>query len=216
MPAWLYTLGRVFTQKTNIDIPFTGLIFNLLLTIVPCLFGLFLSKCFPKLKIKLMKIVKPALITLLLIFLVLMVYVKYYIFTLIRWKQWLTAPFLPWSGFIIGAFIALITKRPLQQVITIALETGVQNAGIAFLVIIYNFPTPESDYAILPLISVSLLTSIPLWLFLLFLTIKRKIELWWKRNDEYASEKNDVNMEALLESEKINYELKAITRLDIE
>lgn len=50
----------------------------------------------------------------------------------------------------------------LKQIYTISIETGMQNVGIAFMIILLNFPSPEADYAILPLISVSCLTTFPL------------------------------------------------------
>ena len=35
-----------------------------------------------------------------------------------------------------------------------------------------NFPSPESDYALLPLIAVTCLTTVPLWFLLLVKTVK--------------------------------------------
>ena len=163
-------------METNINIPITRLLLNLLNTIVPCLIGLALSRFFPKLKPIVLKIAKPFVISFILTFLTFTTIVKYYVFTLIHWKQWATAPFVPWLGFIIGASIAAVFKLPMKQVVTIALETGIQNVGVAFLIITYNFPSPEADYAILPLISVSFLTTIPLWFVLLGLTIRNRLK----------------------------------------
>jgi hypothetical protein len=43
---------------------------------------------------------------------------------------------------------------------------GMQNFGIALLIVSYNFPSPESDYAILPLLALTAMTNIPLCLAL--------------------------------------------------
>jgi predicted Na+-dependent transporter len=206
MPAWLYTLGRLFTDATNIHIPFTRLLMNLFTTIGPCLFGLALSKCFPKLKSIVLKIAKPSLLIFLLCFLSFTIYVKYYIFALVNWKQWATAPFVPWLGFLLGATFASIARLPMKQVVTIALETGIQNVGVGFLVITYNFPSPESDYAILPLISVSFLTTIPLWFLFLGLTIKRKIQAKKKQKSIEFIDDHEMNNETLLKENQINNE----------
>lgn len=50
------------------------------------------------------------------------------------------APVIPWSGYLIGGIVAWLTKRPLNQVKTIAIETGIQNVGVAFLIVLTNFP----------------------------------------------------------------------------
>ena len=54
---------------------------------------------------------------------------------------------------------------------TISLETGFQNMGVAFLIIRTNFPSPESDIAFIPLVSVAFLTQIPFLFVLLGQTI---------------------------------------------
>ncbi len=45
-----------------------------------------------------------------------------------------------------------------------AIETGIQNVGVAFLIIFTNLPSPEADYAAMPIIAVATLTTVPLFL----------------------------------------------------
>ena len=45
-----------------------------------------------------------------------------------------------------------------------------QNVGIAYLIIMLNFPSPQSDYALLPLIAISTITTVPLWILLFIKT----------------------------------------------
>ena len=84
-------------------------------------------------------------------------------------------------------------------------ETGIQNVGVAFLIITYNFPSPESDYAILPLISVSSLTTIPLWFLLLSISIKKKLKARSEAKHK-ASINDESKEEALLEKPFLNNE----------
>ena len=42
---------------------------------------------------------------------------------------------LAWCGFMFGCFTALITRQPPEDVTAIAIETGVQNTGIALAVL---------------------------------------------------------------------------------
>ena len=89
MPLYLYTIGRVYTNATNITIPFLRLLANLFTTIGPCLFGLVLVRFFPKLKPFFVKIAKPVTTIALLSFLLFILVAKYYAFFLVNWKQWL-------------------------------------------------------------------------------------------------------------------------------
>ena len=87
---------------------------NLFITIGPCLFGLVLSIFIPKLKKFILRYIKRALLVLILSFLGLIMISKYYVFTLITWQQWIAGPLIPWCGFVLGAFIAWVTKRPVK------------------------------------------------------------------------------------------------------
>ncbi len=44
-------------------------------------------------------------------------------------------------------------------------------------IIIYNFPTPEADYAILPLISIGILTNLPLYTALIVKKFVKKRQI---------------------------------------
>ncbi len=71
--------------------------------------------------------------------------------------------------------MALCFRINFKQAKTIALETGIQNVGIAFLTIIStlnetNSPPEALELAQLPLIAVALLTPIPL--YILFAVVK--------------------------------------------
>lgn len=54
---------------------------------------------------------------------------------------------IPWFGYLIGGLTAWILRLPFNQVKTIAIETGIQNVGVAFLIIYTNLPSPEADFA---------------------------------------------------------------------
>lgn len=67
-----------------------------------------------------------------------------------------------------------------------------QNFGVAFLIILFNLPSPEKDYAALPLMAIAILTPLPFYLILLYKLkvkiIKRCIECFSKSKikDEQA------------------------------
>lgn len=59
-----------------------------------------------------------------------------------------------------------------------------------------NFESPDSDYALLPLIAVATITTVPLWFLFLFKKIISKKKKESSSFFEYAAEneKNDLNL----------------------
>lgn len=43
--------------------------------------------------------------------------------------------------------MAWILGLPFTQIKTVAIETGIQNIGVAFLIIFTNLPSPDADFA---------------------------------------------------------------------
>ena len=148
MPAWFYSLGSFLKpeNETKIQVPFIALISNLLLTIVPCLIGLIIVRKYPKIQNSALKISKPFGLFAVISIVIFSCLVKYHIYRLITYKMWLCAG-IPYLGFLISGLVACLFKFTPKQVITITVETGIQNATIPFLVILTNFPSPDSDYA---------------------------------------------------------------------
>jgi predicted Na+-dependent transporter len=78
---------------------------------------------------------------------------------------------------LLGGLVAFVCKRPAKQIFTIGIETGFQNTGVAFLIILFNFPSPESEYAFLPLIAIAMFSFVPLFIVVAILAIIRKRKL---------------------------------------
>ena len=139
MPAWVYTLGRVLTEKADIEIPFTRLLANLFITIGPCLVGLAISRISPKIRAFTVKISKKFTLFLILTLLAGLFVTKIYVFRLMT-VHGLLASGIPWLGFVLSAVIAYVCRLPRSQILTISIETGIQNSGIEFSQIyIFNF-----------------------------------------------------------------------------
>ena len=52
---------------------------------------------------------------------------------------------LPWIGFGFGCTLARLAKRPPADVIAIAIETGVQNTGMAIFILWFTLDQPLGD-----------------------------------------------------------------------
>lgn len=64
-----------------------------------------------------------------------------------------------------------------------------------------NFPSPESDYALLPLIAISTITTVPLWILLF---IKMCVKNIRKVVSENAKESKLSKEEAIEQAQKLN------------
>lgn len=127
MPVWLYTLGTYgYLRHLKMYIPFFELMKSLLINLIPLLIGMIIAYFIPRLQSFVKRIVKPVLIILLLYFFGFATYVNFYLFSYIDWRMILTAPLLPWCGYIIGGSVAWIFDQDWIRVKTIAIETGRQ------------------------------------------------------------------------------------------
>jgi predicted Na+-dependent transporter len=68
-----------------------------------------------------------------------------------------------------------------KYVKTIAIEAGIQNTGIAFMIIMYSFPQPYATQAIIVPMVVAFLTTKPFWLILI---IRNQIRKYKKQKAE--------------------------------
>ncbi|CAF1122313.1 unnamed protein product [Adineta ricciae] len=177
MPFWLYTLGEhAYLRDLKIRIPFANLTRSLLTIIGPLGIGMLVVHCCPKIKPIVTRIVKPMLFILILYFFVFGAFVNFYLFRHINLRIALSAPLLPWLGFILGGIFAWIFRQDWSRIKTVGIETGIQNVGIAFMVLLYSFPAPENTQAsVIPLI-VAYLSAQPFYLILLGRFIYRKCQ----------------------------------------
>ncbi len=125
MPIWLYTLGQyAYLRELKIRVPFFNLAQSLLRVIGPLAIGMILVYFIPKLKPLVQRIVKPMLIFLIIYIFVFGSIATFYLFRYIDLKTALTAPLLPWIGFLLGGFFAWICRQDWKRIVTIGIETG--------------------------------------------------------------------------------------------
>ncbi len=87
---------------------------------------------------------------------------------------------------VIAATISYILKFPKNQIITISIETGIQNFGVGLLIIMANFPSPQSDYALISLMGIAFLYPLPLYIALIIRRCAQK----FKSNKGYENVEN--------------------------
>ena len=162
LPLWVYTLGKQFVdEEFQIFIPYVTMLQTLAMITIPLFIGVFLKYKFPKAAIKFVKILKPITIIIMLVVVVTGIISNMYIFQLFRPEYLFAGALLPYGGYIFGGVIAAILRQPWVRVKTIALETGMQNVGVAFIMMMMSFPQPLGDIAMLAPAASAMMTPIP-------------------------------------------------------
>ena len=78
------------------------------------------------------------------------------------------------------------------QIIAIAVETGVQNTGIAIVLLLSSLPQPDADLASVVPVCGSIMLFIPLFVWWIGLTIKNKLDGSKKGLDQVSTEDTSV------------------------
>jgi predicted Na+-dependent transporter len=188
MPLYLYTLGKLYMDDLAISVPFWGLARSLVLVVIPYSIGITISHFVPKSRPFVEKLIKPMMIILMLFFLSFGLVVNWYLFKTIDLYTTLTAPLLPFLGFLFGGLIAWITCMDWKRIKTIGIEAGIQNTGIAFMIIMYSFPQAYATKALVVPMIVAFLSTKPFWILLI---IRNQIIKYQKRKELTKKENTD-------------------------
>lgn len=69
---------------------------------------------------------------------------------------------LPWLGYTFGWISAKLFKQPSPDAIAIAVETGIQNTGIAIFLLTFSLDQPMADLTTVIPVAVAIMTPFPL------------------------------------------------------
>ncbi|VDD92125.1 unnamed protein product [Enterobius vermicularis] len=166
MPAWMWALGSHFLRSYDagyqIKMPYAKIISSLFTLFIPLMIGIMLTRWRPTIQTKVRKVMRPFLIFVLVFLVCFGAAANLYMFKLLTWTALLGGLLLPWCGFTVGCFASLFTRQSPKVVTAVAIETGIQNTGIAIMLLKFSFPEPDSDIsALIPVICASF-TPIPL------------------------------------------------------
>lgn len=193
MPLWLFTIGKTLVSET-IQIPYTNIMISLVSLIVPVLIGVIIHRFLPKVSKFLIRLVKPASALFLLYVCTFGLYVNSFMFKLLNWKVLVAGLTMPFCTFTLGAIVAGICKLSYKRIITIAIETAIQNTGIALVMMLATLPKPDGDIAAIMPIAGSVFTPLPLLVVLTGSYIHRKCTSTEKKNMLMISGKDDCEI----------------------
>lgn len=126
MPAWLYTLGRVF-YAGEVSIPFANVAMSLLTLIVPACLGMWFIRSRRHLADRFLRVIKMLTFCMLIVVIPFGIYQGWYIFSLMTWRTLACGFGLPWTGYGLSYLVATLLRQSWADRRTIAIETGIQN-----------------------------------------------------------------------------------------
>lgn len=201
MPLWIYTLGKVFTDElggaTKVDIPFLNIFTALVILIVPLLVGVAIKYKLPRLTKILMKVITPVTLFVIIILISVGIYTNLYIFEFFEPKVILVGSLLPYCGYILSGIISLLLRQSWTKVKTIIIETGIQNQGVAILLMFTAFPPPDGDIAAVAPIASGVMTPLPLFVLTIIYQIYKRCnrEKYASVPEKDVTKRGDVNLE---------------------
>ena len=117
-------------------------------------------------------------------------YANWYMFSLLNLRILVSAGLCVWIGFLGGFLAATLLRLPSKDRIAICVETGIQNTGIAIVLLGVSLPPPYNDIACVVPVAASIMTPIPLTLALL--VIKSREWFQRRRSDAECLRTDDV------------------------
>ncbi|KAM7533004.1 hypothetical protein Aperf_G00000126427 [Anoplocephala perfoliata] len=208
LPLLLLVFARFYTAVDAAAIPYGTIVINLLYLFFPVIAGLLVRHFRPNWADKFKRCVRPAS-TVFLVFVIGFGSISNFsIYRLMGRYPLLIAvgAALPIIGYLAGLLAALACRRPWPVVVAISIETGVQNSGVAVLILIYAIPQPQGDLgAVMPII-MALATPIYLliWLIIRCIVVRRRrakevIEEDWLESTDQEDTKSAWDDEGLAE-----------------
>lgn len=174
MPLWLFTLGRNLFAEISTEVPFKNIILSLVSMFIPLAIGLVFQKWLPRVAKFCRRILAPFSICMIIFIMVFGTYANLYMFRLFTWQILVAASANVWLGFLFGTLISKAFDLQLEDIIAVAVETGVQNTGIAIVLIGFSLHQPESDIASVVPVAASIMTPFPLFFAYGFIKIRSR------------------------------------------
>lgn len=162
MPFWTFTLGQTIFDQGNMTVPYWRIATFAFGLLIPLGVGLFLQRKFPRISKILVRMMKPFSIVLVLFIIVFAIITNAFLFRLFSLKIILVGMALPWIGFLFGLLVSTIFRQPRGDIIAIAIETGIQNTGVAIYLLRFTLHSPADDLTTIVPVSIAIMTPVPL------------------------------------------------------
>uniref|UniRef100_A0AC34QCL2 Uncharacterized protein n=1 Tax=Panagrolaimus sp. JU765 TaxID=591449 RepID=A0AC34QCL2_9BILA len=163
IPFWMKAVGYKFVESVShsaVKVPYRNIMTSLIVLIVPLLIGMGIARKWPSIAAKARRALRPFIIFVLIFVIALGTLTNLHIFKQISLPALLSGFLLPFGGFMFGCITSILLGQKPRDVTAIAIETGIQNTGIAIMLLKFSFP--DADTAMLIPVIVACFTPFPL------------------------------------------------------
>lgn len=133
------------------------------------------------------KILAPISIAMIVFIIVFGTYANLYMFKLMNAAILFSAGLCVWSGFVGGFLVSTVLRFSNKDRIAISIETGIQNTGIAIVLLGVSLPPPDNDISSVVPVAASIMTPIPLTLVWIVI----KCRSWYRKRQGSLSLRTD-------------------------
>ncbi|XP_066596749.1 P3 protein-like isoform X3 [Prorops nasuta] len=165
MPFWVFTLGRYIFDRGELAVPYSRIASFAAGLIIPLAIGYLIQRKLPKLCRIMVRIMKPFSAILIIFIIIFAIATNLYLFKLFSLQIIVAGMGLPWLGFMFGGLLAFIFKQTIPDIKAIAIETGIQNTGVAIFLLRVGLKAPEDDLTTVLPVSTAIMTPLPLIVF---------------------------------------------------
>lgn len=181
----------------------------------------------PELSKKFIKCLKPLFIGLMVFLFTVGIWINSYLFGLVTVKIVVAGLLLPYIGYILSGVAAVLLQQPFYRVVTIIVETGIQNTGIPILLMKFSLPQPEADMSFISPVMIAAFTPIPLWIAFIIKEIygrchKKQVKkntvfriLATESDDEASLSPGDIT-DGVSEATEMDYTFDLLSREEIK
>lgn len=162
MPFWVFTLGRYIFAQGELTVPYRQIGTFVIGLVIPLVIGFIIQRKLPRVSKMLVRIIKPFSIILVVFIVIFAITTNLYLFKLFSWEIVIAGMGLPWLGFTFGFIVAKICKQSQADIRAIAIETGIQNTGVAIFLLRFTLKPPADDLTTVIPVSTAIMTPIPL------------------------------------------------------
>lgn len=168
IPFWIVFLGKRIFSMGEMPVPYSRIGFSIIALIIPLCIGYCIQRFMPRVSRVMTRILKPLSSCLIIFIIIFATVTNLYLFKIFSWKIILAGAVIPWTGYLIGLIISVFVRLSAPDIISMTVESGIQNTGIAIFMLKFSLGQPAADITTVIPVAVALMTPIPLLMCFIF------------------------------------------------
>ncbi|KAL5232650.1 hypothetical protein ACI65C_000060 [Semiaphis heraclei] len=145
IPFWVIFLGKHIFSVGEMPVPYSRIGFSIVALIIPLCIGYCIQRFMPSVSRVMTRILKPLSSCLIIFIIIFATVTNLYLFKIFSWKIILAGAVIPWTGYLIGLLTSVFARLSTPDIISMTVESGIQNTGIAIFMLKFSLGQPAAD-----------------------------------------------------------------------